>query len=197
MNAVEKQDLISIEEYLAGELTSPIKHEFLGGIVHAMAGAKIEHNSIVRNITTTFDNQLQDRPCEPHNSDTKIRIRLPSQTRFYYPDVSVVCESNDRGESFQDKPVVIVEVLSRSTRRIDLGEKKDAYLTIPSLQAYLIVEQELAKIVVFRRQGDTFEREVYVGLDAVVPLPEIDCELPLATAYLRASFAPEVDDDEQ
>ena len=64
---------------------------------------------------------------------TKVRIQLPSQIRFYYPDVSVICRSNPPNDSFQDEPVLVVEVLSRKTRRIEEGEKKDAYLTIPSL----------------------------------------------------------------
>ncbi len=92
---------------------------------------------------------------------------------------------------------MLCEVLSRSTRRVDYGEKKDAYLTIPSLRVYLLVEQESATIVAFRRTDNGFAREVYEGLDAVVPLPEIGAELRLAEAYDTATFAPEPDDDDE
>lgn len=196
MTAAKKQDLVSVEEYLAAEMTSPIKHEYIGGVVHAMAGARNEHNHIVLNIVTALKIRLRGKPCQPWNSDTKIRIRLPSQFRFYYADASVICEPNDRKIAYQDKPVVVVEVLSRSTRRLDLGEKKDAYSSIPSLQVYLVVEQESAKVVAFRRSGASFVREVYEGEDALVPLSEIGTDLPLAEIYDEASFAIEVDDAE-
>jgi Uma2 family endonuclease len=90
---------------------------------------------------------------------------------------------------------VVFEVLSRKTRRIDEGEKKDAYQTIPSLSVYVLLEQEFPAAVVFRRTEQGFVREVYEGLDAVVPLEEIEAELPLAEVYDGVEFMPEEDDD--
>src|SRR5262245_45890855 len=119
MTAAKKLDLISVDDYLAGELVSPIKHEYLGGFVYAMAGARNAHNIITGNTLAALHVRLRGRPCQPFNSDTKIRVRLPTQVRFYYPDVSVVCRPNPQDESFQDEPAVIVEVLSRKTRRLD------------------------------------------------------------------------------
>lgn len=191
MSAAPKWNLISVEDYLAGELISPIKHEYIGGVVYAMAGGRNAHNIIKDNIQFAVRLRLGDSPCRPHGSDTKVRIHLPHQIRFYYPDVHVACEQNPLDESFQDNPVVIFEVLSRSTRRIDEGEKKDAYLTIPSLKVYALVEQDQAAAVVFRRTSSGFAREIYEGLDAVLPLPEIDIELPLATIYEGIEFIPE------
>src|SRR5713226_8672303 len=127
MSAAKKLNLISVEDYLAGELVSPIKHEYLGGVVYAMAGARNVHNLIASNTLVALGSRLRGRPCRPFNSDTKTRIRLPAQVRFYYPDVSVICRPNPQTESFQDEPVVLFEVLSRRTRRIDEGEKRDAY----------------------------------------------------------------------
>jgi Uma2 family endonuclease len=133
----------------------------------------------------------------PFNSDTKIRIRLSTtDVRFYYPDTSVVCRPNPPHDSFQDEPVVILEVLSRKTRRIDEGEKKDAYLRIPSLGVYLLVEQDMPALVAYRRSEHSFEREVYEGLDAVVRLPEIEIELPLADIFEGVQFSPEPSTDE-
>ena len=76
-------------------------------------------------------------------------------------------------------------------RRIDEGEKKDAYLTIPSLSVYILLEQETAAAVVFRRTEQGFAREVYEGLDAAIPLAEIEAALPLAEVYDGVEFQPE------
>jgi Uma2 family endonuclease len=166
MSAALKWNLVSVEDYLAGELRSPIKHEYVAGVVYAMAGAINRHNRIATNTLGGLYTRLRERPCQPFNSDTKVRIRLPTQTRFYYPDASVVCQPNPEHDSFQDHPAVIAEVLSRRTRRIDEGEKKDAYLTISSLGVYLLIEQEMPLVTVFRRTDAGFVREVYHGLEA-------------------------------
>jgi Uma2 family endonuclease len=197
MSAALKWNLISVEDYLAGELESPIKHEYLAGVVYAMAGARNTHNKIGGNTYAFLHARLRGRPCEPFNSDTKVRVRLGGQERFYYPDTSVTCRPNAGDDSFQDEPVVLFEVLSRGTRRIDLGEKKDAYLTIPSLHVYVVIEQDAPTVVAFRKTTAGFVQEVYTGLDAVLPLPEIDIELPLAEIYDRVEFIEEPDDDEE
>jgi Uma2 family endonuclease len=196
MSAVPKWNLVAIEDYLAGELVSPIKHEYLGGVVYAMAGARNAHNLIASNTLVALGSRLRGRHCRAYNSDTKVRLRLPNQVRFYYPDASVICRPNPPGDSFQDDPAVLVEVLSRRTRRIDEGEKRDAYMTIPSLGVYLLAEQETPTVVVFRRTEHGFVREVHQGLEAVIPLPEIDIELPLAEIYDGVTFTPEVNHDE-
>jgi Uma2 family endonuclease len=121
---------------------------------------------------------------------------LPAQVRFYYPDVSVICRSNPPTDSFQDEPALLVEVLSRGTRRIDEGEKKDAYLTIPSLSVYILIEQDMPAAVVYRRTDHGFVREVYEGIETVVPLGEWKTELPLAEVYETVVFSPEPDEDE-
>jgi Uma2 family endonuclease len=196
MSALPRWDLVSVDDYLAGELASPVKHEYLGGVVYAMAGARNLHNLIASNCLGALHGRLRGKRCRAYNSDTKIRLRLPREVRFYYPDVSVICRPNPPDDSFQDEPAVLVEVLSERTRRIDEGEKKDAYVTIPSLSAYVLVEQATATAVVFRRTEQGFVREVYQGLDAVIPLREIDVELPLAEVYDAVEFTPEPSEDE-
>lgn len=161
-----------------------------------MAGARNLHNLIASNVLGALYGRLRGRPCRPFNSDTKIRIRLPGQVRFYYPDKSVVCRPNPPTDSFQDEPTVIVEVRWRKTRRTDEGEKKDAYLTIPSLFLYLLVEQDLPAVVAFRRTEQGFVRAVYQGPDAVIPLREIATELPLAEISEAVTFTREPPDDE-
>ena len=189
MTGAEKRGLVSEADYLAGELTSTVKHEYLGGIVHAMAGAGNRHNDIVINITSALHTRLRGRPCRPCNSDIKVRIRLPTQIRYYYPDALVVCRPNPAEDSFHDEPVVIVEVLSPSTRRIDMTEKQEAYFAIPSLLVYLLVEQDSASVTAYRRTPSGFVAEVFSGLEATLPLSEIGIELPLADVSERVEFS--------
>jgi Uma2 family endonuclease len=196
VSSAKKLNLVSVDDYLAGELVSTIKHEYLGGVIYAMAGRRNAHNIIATNILVALGRPLRGRSCRAFNSDTKIRVRLPTQVRFYYPDASVICRSNPQTDSFQDEPTVLAEVLSRRTRRVDEGEKKEAYLTIPSLEVYLLIEQETPAVVIFRRTEHGFVREVCQGLDAVLPLPEIDINLPLAEIYDAVDFTAEPEDDE-
>ncbi len=106
----------------------------------------------------------------PFNSDTKVRIDRVDMKRFYYPDVQVVCKSNDQLSVFQDLPVLVIEVLSPSTRRYDLDEKMSAYLTIPSLECYIALEQHQPIAIVMRRTTGGFLREVIEGVDASIEL---------------------------
>jgi Uma2 family endonuclease len=197
VTAAKKTKPISVEDYLQGELVSPIKHEYLGGVVYAMAGANNRHNLIASNVLIALGARLRGQACRPFNSDTKIRVRLPAQVRFYYPDVSVICRPNPQTESFQDEPVVLFEVLSQGTRRIDEGEKKDAYLTIPSLSVYILVDQNASDIVIYRRSPQGFVRELYEGMEAVLSLPEIKIDFPLVEIYEAVEFpSGESTDDE-
>jgi Uma2 family endonuclease len=188
MTAARKWNLVSVEDYLAAEEDSPIKHEYVAGVVYAMAGARNVHNEISLNISGELRTRLRGKPCKPYNSDTKIRIRSASEIRFYYPDASVTCKRNRPSDTFQDRPAAIFEVLSRQTRRIDEGEKKEAYLGIPSLKVYALVEQNEPAVVLFRRKGSAFIREVYEGVGAIIPLPEIGVELPLSEIYAEVEF---------
>ncbi len=188
MTAARKRNLVAISDYLAGELESSVRHEYVAGVVHAMAGASNAHSIVAGNFFGLMHAGLRNRPCQPFTSDTKVRIQLPTHVRFYYPDGMVVCHPNDQGDSFQDNPVVILEVVSESTRRVDEEEKRDAYFAIPSLRTYLVAEQTSCLVTVHRRTDHGFEAEVYEGRDAVIPLPDIGAELPLAELYERVEF---------
>jgi Uma2 family endonuclease len=186
MTAAKQPNSISIADYLAGEEVSDVKHEYLGGAVHAMAGSTNRHSAISANAVGFLLAQLRGKPCRPFGSDTKVRIEYPDHTRFYYPDALVVCHTNPPSDHFQDHPAVVIEVLSDSTRRTDLSEKRDAYLTIPSLKVLLFVEPDSSEVIVHRRKAEGgFAVEIFAGLDAVIPLPEIEAELALADLYER------------
>ncbi len=184
MALLQTDEMISVEDYLSGELIAETKHEYLGGYVHAMAGGKLRHHKAAGNIYYHLRGALEGKPCQPFNSDTKVRIELPEQTRFYYPDAMVVCDSLDDDESYQDKPVVIVEVLSESTKRVDMGEKRAAYRAISTLRVLLFVDPERPHVTVDRRKENAgFDTEFYTSLDQVIPLPEVGAELRMADVY--------------
>jgi Uma2 family endonuclease len=183
-----KVKLLSVADYLVRERAAKRKHEYAGGYVYAMAGGKNVHQTIATAFVGILFGKLRGRPCQPFNSDTKVRIQLATQTRFYYPDGMVVCEGNPPNDEFQDRPVVIAEVLSVTTRRIDEGEKLDAYLTIPTLSAYLMIEAERPRVVVYHRTPEGFVPHVYEDKDATIPLEAIGTELPLAELYERVDF---------
>jgi Uma2 family endonuclease len=189
MNALPRRERISVEDYLAGELQSEVKHEYLDGYVYSMAGAKNKHNRLGARIIIALGRELAGSPCEVYTSDTKIFVENPTppRKRFYYPDVVVVCEPSDDELSYQEKPTLIVEVVSESTRRIDEYEKLYAYTSLVSLEAYLIVETDAPVVYLHRRKGDEFEYELYEGRGAVIDLPEIGATLSLAELYPEKS----------
>lgn len=190
MVAAKQMERISVEDYLANELQSQVRHEYLGGYVYASAGARTTHDRMAGAFYASMFSQLRGKPCEPFTSDMKVRVRLATHTRFYYADGMVVCEPNPADETYQDRPVVIAEVISDSTRRIDEGEKCDAYLTISSLMSYLLIETDQPRVVVHQRTDNGFVAQAYEGLEAVIPLTDIGAELSLAELYERTGFGP-------
>jgi Uma2 family endonuclease len=195
MSAAPRMGHVTVDDYLAGELASDIKHEYLGGFVYAMAGGRNVHNLIASNVLGALHMRLRGKPCRTYNSDTKIRVQLPTYVGFYYPDTSVICDPNPPDDLYQERPVLIAEVLSRNTRRTDQGEKKNAYLSIPTLLAYLLIEQDGPNVIVYRRTEHAFIDEMHTELDAVISLMEIGAELPLAEIYEGVEFMPEPDED--
>ena len=182
-------ELMSVADYLEWEEAAETRHEYVGGMIYDMAGSTLAHTAISTNAAVCLGVQLRGKPCRPFGPDLKVRIQYPTHTRFYYPDCSVVCDVRFDLAHFVDNPVVIVEVLSPSTRRTDESEKREAYFAINALRVYVLLEQERAGAVVWRRGDQGFGREVYEGLAAVIALPEIEARLPLAEAYEAVRFA--------
>ncbi len=191
MSALTVPSLISVDDYLAGEADARVKHEYVSGRVYAMAGARNQHNLVCMNFYISVGSRLRGKPCQATTSDVKVRIRNSNDTRFYYPDAMVVCEPNPPGEVYHDRPVVIAEVLSASTRRIDEGEKLQAYLAIESVKTVLLIEPDRPSVTVYRRRADGtpgFDAEAYGKLQASIPLPEVDASLPLHELYERVDL---------
>jgi Uma2 family endonuclease len=157
--AAQKQDFISEAEYLAGELISEIKHEYIDGDAYAMAGASRSHNIIASNIARKFGNHLENTPCTTFSSDMKIK----ADGCFFYPDVSVVCDDKQGDDYFTEAPLIIVEVLSKSTRRRDKTTKFQAYKTLPSLQEYVLIDQDFVEIEMYRKSANWFPALYFLG----------------------------------
>ncbi len=158
MNIAIKHE-ISAEEYLEGELYSDIKHELIEGQVYAMAGASKNHQRIAINILRILGNFLINSPCEPFSSDVKVNVGK----NFFYPDAMVVCNDLTENEYYTESPTIIVEVLSKSTRRNDETIKRMAYQTIPSLQEYILIEQDFVDVEVCRRSEGWLPSHYFLG----------------------------------
>ncbi len=178
---------IDRNDYLKGEMVSPIRHEYVDGRVYTMAGGTWNHQHVAMAFTAAAWPQMKGKRCVPTTGDFKIRIDLGrGGEAFYYPDAAIVCEPVAGDAQFTDSPTVVLEVLSPSTRRNDEGRKRQDYLTIPTLRAYLVAEADFPQITVHRRDGDGFREEILTGRDAVLELPEVGVAIPLTELYPEA-----------
>ncbi len=179
----------TVEEYLAFERGSEEKHEYYAGEIFAMSGASREHNLLVGNTITSLNAQLAQHPCEVYPSDMRIKV---SSIKYTYPDVSVVCDEPHFADKEFDNllnPTVIVEVLSDSTEDYDRGKKFKHYMGIASLQEYILIAQDEARIDHYTRksEGDWY-LSISKTLESVVQLPSINCTLLLADIYRKVTF---------
>jgi Uma2 family endonuclease len=181
-------DTISEQEYLETEERSEVKREYLGGAVYAMDGASEAHNIVAANLLGMLYAQLRGRPCQPFGSDMKVRLFPLDSTYYYYPDAMIACDPTDSGHGWRERPSALFEIISEETRRIDEREKRLAYLQLATLQAYVRIEQVRAEAVIMQRAPETWTTERLIGLDAVVRLPTLRIELPLAEVYERVQF---------
>ena len=191
MSSAEQPKYRSVEEYLAFEEHSLTKSEYIDGWIRTMTGATFRHVRVATNSLVALGVRLKNKPCMPLGSDMKLRIDREGTKRFYYPDVQVVCQPNAPSSVFQDQPVLIIEVLSPSTRRYDLDEKMTAYLTIPSLECYIALEQHQPMAIVLRRANGGFLRQTIEGIDETVDLPFLGSSLPMREIYEGIEFTAE------
>ncbi len=192
---------MTVEEYLAFEEASPLRHEFVDGEIYAMSGATPRHNQIAGNIFGLLWNTARGGPCRVYQNDMKLRT---DDDVFYYPDVMVACGPEPEDERIEDAPCLVVEVLSPSTERTDRREKRMVYRRIVSLGAYLIVDQDRRLVYCYWREGDGGWRRATIEEEGEIPLPcpgagtvltldEIyeDVELPPLDEVLRVREAAE------
>jgi Uma2 family endonuclease len=190
MSVAEVTEFVTVEDYLATENAALTKSEYVDGWVRAMSGGSVRHSSVKINCSASLVNALKGHRCRPFDSDILLRLHHAGLTRYYYPDLQVVCDSKPATSFYQDSPVVIIEVLSPSTRRYDLDEKMSAYLQVPSLQCYIVLEQHQPIAIVMRRSEGGFLRQLVEGVDQKIPLPFLGCELCMRDLYDGIEFTP-------
>ncbi len=179
MPVARKDKVLSPEDYLQGELESSVKHELIDGQVYAMAGASANHERICQNVARELGNHLKGTPCEPFGSDMKVR----ASDNFYYPDVLVDCDFDDSEPYYTESPVIIVEVISRSTRKMDKKKKLLEYINIPTLKEYVLIEQDVADVTVYRKSDDWRSTHYFLGEE--IHFESIDFTISVEDIYLR------------
>ena len=182
MAALQESQLLSEEDFLAGELVSQTKHEYVAGRVYAMSGGTANHSAVASNFLRVIGGKTAGTQCRTFTGDLSIRVQHIEGASYFYPDASVICSPVEGSDQFSDDPVVVLEVLSPSTRRIDETSKLQGYMTLASLKVCLLAESDRPFVTVYRRSGEKFVVEIYDGED-VIPLPELDFELSLKDLY--------------
>jgi Uma2 family endonuclease len=186
MQLAAQQDAVSVDDYLAGEEGSEIKHEYIGGAVYAMAGASKEHNQIAGNIYATLLDALRGGRCRVFISDLKVRLKLMGDDVFYYPDVVAGCDPRDTHRHFLRFPKLIIEVSSKATERLDRREKRWSYQSLDTLEEYLMVAQDRVEVTLFRRAND-WRPEVFTKLSQKIKLKSLKLTLPVSDVYERVA----------
>lgn len=180
----------SIKEYLEMENAALEKHEYYKGEIFAMSGAGNRHNIISINVIISLGKSLKGKGCRPYGSD--MRINIPENTLFTYPDISIFCgevKTLKEDQNTATYPTAIIEILSTSTRNYDRGEKFMLYRAIPSLKDYILVDAEAIHTEHFSinkeklwqlKECNKIGEEIFLEtLNVKLPLEEIyeDCKL--------------------
>ncbi|MBD2269886.1 Uma2 family endonuclease [Anabaena sp. FACHB-1391] len=173
---------MTIEEYLAWELNQDIRYEYINGEVFAMTGGTIPHNDIALNLYTSLRPHLRPRGCRINVSDVKVQVT--SKGPYFYPDLIVSCHPEDiNARKFIQNPKLIVEVLSPGTSGKDRGEKFRYYLTIPTLQEYILIDSEKISVERYSRgEGRMWLYYPYTTGD-MITLSSIAFEFPIEMLY--------------
>ena len=186
-NALEKAAEFTPEAYLAWESEQSERHEYVNGEVFLMTGTTTAHNVIGSNFLVALRNGLRGKPCRVYME--AIKLRVETANCYFYPDLMVTCSAGDRQQPLvQSEPTVVVEVLSESTAAFDQGAKFEAYRKLPSLREYVLVAQDSARVLVYRR-GEGVEWIVHpYGVGETVRLPSLELSIPVDLIYEDVGF---------
>jgi Uma2 family endonuclease len=178
-------DFVPFADYLRSERDLERRHEYVAGQVYAMAGASRTHNAIATSFAALIERQLREG-CQVWQSDMKVILQNRGQSFGYYPDIMSACDLNEDDDYQCTKPALIVEVLSASTERVDLREKFDNYISIPTLLEHVVVSQDMPLLRLFRRRT-SWQQEVYRADDVfgALPLESVELDVPVAQIYRR------------
>jgi Uma2 family endonuclease len=181
-----KTQRMSVADYLAMEERSRVRHEYVDGEVYAMSGASRRHNLIVVNLVSQACKAR--RACQVFTSAMKVRVE--ARNSFYYPDVMASCDPDDQLDQYLTTPCFIIEVLSPSTASIDKREKRLAYLTLKSLDEYVIVDQDRMRVDVYRGERGPWASQVLDNPEDVLELTCIELRVPLWEIYYGVKLPP-------
>ncbi len=190
MNIALRQPM-TLAQFLAWEERQELKYEFDGFQAIAMTGGTGAHAAIQRNLITALTNRLHDRPCQPYGSELKIKVA----EHIRYPDAFVVCTPVPPRSTVVSDPVVIFEIVSPSSITTDFVIKNAEYRATPSVQRYVVLQQNKAEAAVFFRKGDDWVSDPRSGGGAVLQMPEIGIEIPFSEIYRGVVLEPEERED--
>ncbi len=179
--------LMTADEFLDWSLSQPLRYELIDGVPMAMAGAKRRHDRIVMKLHSALDQRLAGHHCLPFTADTAVRIPSGNIRR---PDAGIDCGTYNDDAMTADAPLLVVEVLSPSTRDFDMFGKLDEYKTVPSLRHIILIDPDTPQAYHWSRAADQiWQHALLEGLDASITIPDIPCTLDLATLYEGLTFA--------
>jgi Uma2 family endonuclease len=177
----------TLAEFLEWEERQPLRYEFDGVGPVAMTGGTAGHAVVQGNLAIAVGGRLGGKACRFYGSDLKFQV---AEGHVRYPDGTVVCRPVDRTATVVYDPVIVFEVLSPSTGRDDRIVKAREYQATPSVQRYVMLEQDAVGATVYARSGDAWTHEILVA-DSILVLPEIAVSLPLAELYEGVVFEAE------
>ncbi len=186
--AIQTKQMMTVADYLAWEERQEFKHEYIDGEIIEMTGGTGDHSRVKVNLTLALGGRINFSNFIIYNSDMRVR---GTESRYVYPDLSVV-----RGEEvYEDEseltllnPVFVVEVISPSSETRDRVDKREYYYDAPSIEAYLIVDPDRVHSELYTRAADGWRSREFSSRDDVMPLPALNCELPLAQVYRGLDF---------
>ena len=185
-----KYNYVTQEAYLEAEREALEKHEYYQGEIFAMSGASVRHNRIQSNTIGELYFKLKDKDCQPYGSD--LRIHIPENTLYTYPDISIFCTPPDLTDDHFDtatNPAVIIEILSKSTRNYDRVSKFNLYRNIKSLHTYILIDSLSYSIELHTRNNDnTWQLQDLKSLDDAMVLKTLQIEILLKDIYQGISF---------
>ena len=187
----QQPEKMTIEEYLEWESQQDVRYEYVNGEVFAMTGGTIPHNDIALNLYRSLYPHLRSRGCRANVSDVKVQVSPKSP--YYYPDVIVSCDAQDlNARKFIQNPTLIAEVLSPGTSAKDRGEKFTYYLTIPTLQEYILIDSEKISVECYSRgEGRMWLYYPYQAGD-IITFSSIEFACPIELLYEGVVFETEV-----
>ncbi|PIY07756.1 MAG: hypothetical protein COZ18_15720 [Flexibacter sp. CG_4_10_14_3_um_filter_32_15] len=190
-----KSQKLTFQEYINLEKENNQKYEYHDGFVIAMAGGTRNHSRISTNITSKLFSILEEKgdKCEVFNSDTKLGFQ--DKSKYLYPDAMVVCGDIEESRHNQDitNPIIIIEVLSKSTEELDRKDKFGLYKQVPSLEYYVLISQDKPQIEVYRKMKvednkSLWQIEIITGMDKMLVFPTLDIEISFSSIYKKVEF---------